>query len=766
VSYDCVATVELDGCHLQGGEFIYEAGGPAGRTAKLRNCIFERSAIRLRDLNQNHGNLSETLTASNNLFYASGMWVHPVSGTTTWTFADNIFDQCLFHGDGPVTINTHNAYVAMTSHHLSPGTEAGPITDLASLLYDSGPLGNFYLPATATALLHSGSRSQAGQAGMYHFTSLTNNTKQQNLQLNIGPAYLALDSNGNPFDSNAGGPDGVPDFIADRNGDGTEEGDETPWATLNNGTLALLSPQEGSIVSDVIALRFNPVSDGILATTASVMVDGRGFSGATSVTSPGIATSELELDTKLLTDGAHQIAIAEVQPSSDPAVDEVLVQGPIRTVVVANNIKFPEWHDRADLAFSAIMEVPASISHYVVSAFKASFAKAYDPINEAYAGQMEGVPNSGHIACFSPPADLGLGEVSAGRNFYSVTELDSGSSTVAVANPGTAAVQPFPIVGLWVTAYGDDPVDYYRKPDQPMADPVVLPVPGLDNPWWHSVDFELAWYACGDAASGFPSEVAYPPGTSSYGQTWPLRTQGPFHLGDAHRLKVFLSCTNDSENFYGYGHGTTDRFLGIIGSDFAEYIQTKRFRFAFLAGCKTSSSEHLVRAFGATKDEADKGMTFVEIKAASSDPSSPTGPFRPSDYESPDEQHPNRLGIRPGLFLGYKYSFWAGHNYYPNEVQDYWTGKWCYYDKYAAYAHWESLLVYYWRDLNYPFLNAFAYATDDAAVPGYSWPPWDILSPVAKVDNVDVLFFPDTCVLIYGCGEMHFNDYNYFEDQW
>jgi hypothetical protein len=39
------------------------------------------------------------------------------------------------------------------------------------------------------------------------------------------------------------------------------------------------------------------------------------------------------------------------------------------------------------------------------------------------------------------------------------------------------------------------------------------------------------------------------------------------------------------------------------------------------------------------------------------------------------------------------------------------------------------------------------------------------LEPSAKVDNVEVLFFPH-CVLVYGCGDVHFNDYNYFEGQW
>jgi hypothetical protein len=169
-TYDCVNILELNGCLLQGGDFIYEAGGPAGRSLTIHNTIFERSELEIADRVQPSGrNTAETLTAFNNLFYDTDLWLGSVAGTSGagWTFTDNLFDNAAFHlNNGPVAVNNHNAYVNMATH-LSPGTDAGPNIDLASLTYDKGALGKFYLATTATQLIRAGSRP-AGQAALYH----------------------------------------------------------------------------------------------------------------------------------------------------------------------------------------------------------------------------------------------------------------------------------------------------------------------------------------------------------------------------------------------------------------------------------------------------------------------------------------------------------------------------------------------------------------------------------------------------------------------
>ncbi len=119
------------------------------------------------------------MTAANNLFYDCDMWLAPVSGSSGsgWSFIDNIFDNVGFHGNGPVAVNKYNGYVGVSPPHLSPATETGTNPNLTSLGYQAGALGRFYLPSTASTLLGHGSRS-AGLAGLYHFTSRVDNTKQ------------------------------------------------------------------------------------------------------------------------------------------------------------------------------------------------------------------------------------------------------------------------------------------------------------------------------------------------------------------------------------------------------------------------------------------------------------------------------------------------------------------------------------------------------------------------------------------------------------
>ena len=226
-----LSTLELDGCYFGGGTFFYETGGPQGRTLNVRNSIFERTFVALQNTQAGHGSYGETLTSVNNLFYACDLSLRPISGDS-WTFTDNIFDHSVFHGNGPVALNSHNAYIDMAGHHLFSPLEPASV-DMASLSYETGPLGNFYLPANATQLLGQGS-CLAGSAGLYHFTSRANNTKEATSTVNIGPAYLALDPDGSAKDVNA---DGVPDFIADRNGNGIKDDDEMPWTTPNTGSL-------------------------------------------------------------------------------------------------------------------------------------------------------------------------------------------------------------------------------------------------------------------------------------------------------------------------------------------------------------------------------------------------------------------------------------------------------------------------------------------------------------------------------------------------
>ena len=386
-TYDMLSTLELDGCYFGGGTFFYETGGPQGRSLTVRNSIFERTFVALQNTQAGHGSYCEAVTNVNNLFYGCDLSLRPVSSDPSqnqWTFTDNIFDQSVFHGDGPVAVNSYNAYVAMSGQHLSPGSEANPI-DLSSLSYDSGQLGSFYLPSSATQLLGAGSRTARG-AGLYHFTSLVDNTKQANAaHVNIGPAYLALDSSGNALDANA---DGVPDFIADRNGDGVEDDDEMKWSSANDGSLAILSPAGGATVSGIIKVRttLGITPSAVQRLSVSVEDDDR-VSIAVCLENPSQSVGCMELDTTRLPDGPHNLVVRVFSEGFTAQGAEVMGDSQPVQVSTANALRSPDWVSIAQFLVNVQLNTPTSLPNYIAWFFPSAYTKVLQPRSFAKSGQ-------------------------------------------------------------------------------------------------------------------------------------------------------------------------------------------------------------------------------------------------------------------------------------------------------------------------------------------------------------------------------------------
>ena len=94
-------------------------------------------------------------------------------------------------------------------------------------------------PAWARPLVNAGSRT-ADQAGLYHYTTQTGQTKETNSVVDIGFHYLAVDANGNPIDTDG---DGLPDSLEDRNGNGSYDSGsgETDWQMLGMMVIWLIS---------------------------------------------------------------------------------------------------------------------------------------------------------------------------------------------------------------------------------------------------------------------------------------------------------------------------------------------------------------------------------------------------------------------------------------------------------------------------------------------------------------------------------------------
>jgi len=158
------------------------------------------------------------------------------TNSSVWGIYDNLFDAVALSvtssNSNISPLNSNNGYHSTTNLAASSGSDV----TVTNVDYQPGPLGNYYYPANGTnlfSLVDAGSRT-ADQAGLYHYTTQTGQTKETNSVVDIGFHYLAVDANGNPIDTDG---DGLPDYLEDRNGNGSYDSGsgETDWQTSNSG---------------------------------------------------------------------------------------------------------------------------------------------------------------------------------------------------------------------------------------------------------------------------------------------------------------------------------------------------------------------------------------------------------------------------------------------------------------------------------------------------------------------------------------------------
>jgi len=191
-----------------------------GQTVGVTNSIFEWSNAAFQ-----RSGASSAFHFRNNLFRHHNLNVSDLNSSST--FRDNLIDNGIVYSPGTSLANSHNAYYLATNQ--LPGSTGGDVV-LGSLTYQTDPYGKFglygrYYQPAGSSLLNVGSQN-ATNAGLFHFTTTTNQVKETNSVVDIGPHYVALASNGNLFDYDA---DGVPDYYEDRNGNGTWESGELNW---------------------------------------------------------------------------------------------------------------------------------------------------------------------------------------------------------------------------------------------------------------------------------------------------------------------------------------------------------------------------------------------------------------------------------------------------------------------------------------------------------------------------------------------------------
>ena len=166
---------------------------------------------------------------------------------TTWTIKDNLIDCDELSQAGGLALSAdYNGYrsglTTIGGTHnktgLTPDYQSGPMTNYV------GYLGNYYYPTSGgstslTNLINTGSRT-APNAGLYHYTTTTNQTKEAASQVDIGFHYVALNGSNQPADTDG---DGLPDYLEDRNGNGTFDTGETDWQTSNSGVAGAAALQ-------------------------------------------------------------------------------------------------------------------------------------------------------------------------------------------------------------------------------------------------------------------------------------------------------------------------------------------------------------------------------------------------------------------------------------------------------------------------------------------------------------------------------------------
>ncbi len=208
---------ELTHCNLWDIGIDFRTGSSGGQVMGVTNCVFDHSGLAF------YVTGSSVVHVRNTLFYKA--WFNLSGGSTNWTVQDNLFDRMNYLGASPAVFNSHNAYYPSNTVALTGGTSNLLLTNIS---YAVGALGQFYQP-TNSPLLNAGSRN-ATNAGLYHFTTTTNQVPETNSVVDIGPHYVAVNAQGQPLDSNT---NGLPNFVEDANGNGFTDGGESSFTTLS-----------------------------------------------------------------------------------------------------------------------------------------------------------------------------------------------------------------------------------------------------------------------------------------------------------------------------------------------------------------------------------------------------------------------------------------------------------------------------------------------------------------------------------------------------
>jgi len=187
------------------------------------NCLMDRMGW-----GQFEGFPGNAYILQNCTWHGGWLTLAPTNAAIPIAVLDSAFDGTSVSASGCGAIQSYANY---DYNAFSNTTNAFPIRGTSNVFvtngfnWQGGLFGNYYLPGNSP-LINAGDVT-ADLVGLYHFTTQTNQAPEFNSPVDIGYHYVATDSNGIPLDSNA---DGVPDYLADANGNGVNDPGETNWA--------------------------------------------------------------------------------------------------------------------------------------------------------------------------------------------------------------------------------------------------------------------------------------------------------------------------------------------------------------------------------------------------------------------------------------------------------------------------------------------------------------------------------------------------------
>jgi hypothetical protein len=209
-------------CHMRGGSFgsTYE-----GLTVNLTNCLFERIQV-------DQSSSGNPISTTRNCLFVGGIFDFDCYPATNAVVRDNLFDQATIWDNSNYYTSYSGGYNAFVTNHdrLLP-TNAADIVIAASPAYQTGPLGSYYYPSGYNTLIDKGS-TNASVVGLWHFCTTTNELPETNSIVDVGFHLVVVGTNGLPIST---GGSGIPDYLADSNGNGIYDPaiDLGNWQTNN-----------------------------------------------------------------------------------------------------------------------------------------------------------------------------------------------------------------------------------------------------------------------------------------------------------------------------------------------------------------------------------------------------------------------------------------------------------------------------------------------------------------------------------------------------